>query len=214
VFKRRDRRTIWQATSDFVYPRGGWGRAFEYVKHRVRRLPDTPERIARGIWAGVFTTFTPFYGLHFVVAAIIARVMRGNLLAALMSTFFGNPLTYIPIGITSLQTGYFLLGIRGKDAHVGEQFSRAFSDLWHNFRAAFTPEVAHWDFLLTFYNDVFYPYLIGGIIPGVIAATIAYYLAVPLITAYQNRRRKALRAKLDQLRKKTPVIGDAGQNGD
>ncbi|MGB0440846.1 MAG: DUF2062 domain-containing protein, partial [Paracoccaceae bacterium] len=42
VFKRRDRRPIWQIVLDFLWPRGGWVRAFEYVKHRVRRLPDTP----------------------------------------------------------------------------------------------------------------------------------------------------------------------------
>ena len=84
--------------ADFVYPPGGWGRAFQYVKHRVRRLPDKPERIARGIWAGVFTAFTPFYGLHFIVAVLLARIMNGNMLAALTGTFFGNPLTYFPIG--------------------------------------------------------------------------------------------------------------------
>ncbi len=60
MFRRRDRRPIWQAVVQFMWPRGGWARAFHYVKHRVRRLPDSPERIARGIWAGVFTTFTPF----------------------------------------------------------------------------------------------------------------------------------------------------------
>jgi len=36
-----------------------------------------------------------------------------------------------------------------------------------------------------------------------VTATIAYYLAVPLIRAYQMRRKKVLRAKLDQLNKKT-----------
>ena len=91
VFKRRDRRSIVQIVADFVYPRGGWGRAFEYVKHRVRRLPDTPEKISRGIWAGVFTTFTPFYGLHFLVAVLIARVMRGNILASLLGHVFRQP---------------------------------------------------------------------------------------------------------------------------
>ena len=110
VFKRRERRSLGEIVGRSLYPRGGWGRAFEYVKHRVRRLPDTPEKISRGIWAGVFTTFTPFYGLHFVVAAIIARVMRGNIFAALMATFFGSPPTYIPIAIASLGTGHWMLG--------------------------------------------------------------------------------------------------------
>ena len=110
IFKRRDPKPTLRALAEFLWPRGGWTRAFHYVKHRMRRLPDSPERIARGIWAGVFTTFTPFYGLHFIVAALIGRVMRANILAALMATFFGNPLTYVPIGIAALQTGHWILG--------------------------------------------------------------------------------------------------------
>ena len=76
VFKRRDRRSPLTVVREFMWPRGGWRRAFYYVRHRVNRLPDTPEKIARGVWAGVFTTFTPFYGFHFITAAIIAWVMK------------------------------------------------------------------------------------------------------------------------------------------
>jgi len=86
---------VLRVVGEALYPRGGWARAFHYVKHRVRRLPDSPERIARGIWAGVFVTFTPLYTMHFIVAALIARLIQGNILAALMATFFGNPLTYV-----------------------------------------------------------------------------------------------------------------------
>jgi len=206
VFKRRDRRSVSQAAIDFVYPRGGWTRAFRYVQYRLRRLPDTPEKISRGIWAGVFTAFTPFYGLHFVTAGLLAIVMRGNILAALLGTFFGNPLTYVPIGVIALQTGYWLLGSRPDPAttgSVGKKFTQAFGDLWHNFVAIFTPEQAHWTFLVQFYDEVFFPYMVGGIIPGIIAATIAYLAAVPVIRAYQNRRRKALRQKLSKLRPPT-----------
>ena len=132
VFKRRDRRSPVQIASEFVYPRGGWTRAFHYVKHRVRRLPDSPERIARGIGAGVFTAFTPFYGLHFVVAAVLARLINGNILAALSGTFFGNPLTYVPIGVVCLQTGHFLLGTqfeKGDTKGLMGKFAGAIGDL-------------------------------------------------------------------------------------
>ena len=223
VFKRRDRRAIWRIVFNFFYPRGGWSRAAQYVKHRVRRLPDTPEKISRGIAAGVFTAFTPFYGLHFIIAAIIARLMRGNILAALLGTFFGNPLTYIPIAVASLGTGYWfidrpfnaaLFGI-GSDLDpdyctLGCRFGDAFRDISHNFVAMFTLEVADWHGLADFYYEVFYPYMIGGIIPGIVSAAICYYLSVPLIGAYQKRRRKLLQAKLDQLTKKAPSPDDGG----
>ncbi|MBU2992605.1 DUF2062 domain-containing protein [Octadecabacter sp. 1_MG-2023] len=216
VFRRRDRRSFWRATLELLWPRGGWGRAAQYVKHRVRRLPDTPEKISRGIWAGVFTTFSPFYGIHFFIAAFIAMAMRGNILASLMATFFGNPLTYIPIAYASLSTGHWLLGTRmkrdlleGAPGHevcrIGCQFNNAFSDLWHNFTALFTHQEMDWRGLSEFYGEVFYPYFVGGIIPGIITATIAYYISVPVIRAYQNRRRKRLRAKLAHL--KNPADG-------
>lgn len=202
VFRRRKPLTVWQAIAGFMWPKGGWGRAFEYVKHRVRRLPDTPQKIGRGIWAGVFVAFTPFYGFHFFLAAGLALLMRGNIIASILGTFFGNPLTYVPIGVASLQTGYFLLGERQERAgNVAAKFSRAFGDLWHNFKAIFTTERTRWGYLEDFYEDIFFPYMVGGIIPGIIAATICYGLSVSLVTAYQARRRKVLRAKLETLKK-------------
>ncbi len=204
VFKRRDRRSAVQVASDFVYPRGGWTRAFHYVKHRVRRLPDTPDRIARGIGAGVFAAFTPFYGLHFLVAAIGARLIKGNILAALSGTFFGNPLTYVPIGVICLQTGHFLLGTEyeeGDTQGLMGKFASAIGDLKNNFLALFTDRVADWHGLSQFYDDVFYPYMIGGIIPGVVAGVICYYLSLPLILTYQQRRRAKIKAKFEEIKR-------------
>ncbi|MEM9437860.1 MAG: DUF2062 domain-containing protein, partial [Pseudomonadota bacterium] len=68
--------------------------------------------------------------------------------------------------------------------------------------ALFTDDVARWGNLLRFWDDVFFPYLVGGIIPGVICASVCYYLSVPVIRAYQNRRRGRLRAKLAEIKQK------------
>jgi uncharacterized protein len=204
VFKRRQKRTLWDHAVEGVWPRGGWPRAIEYIKHRLRRLPDTPEKVGRGLWTGVFASFTPFFGFHFVVGLILARIIRGNYIASLMGTFFGNPLTLVPIGYLSLNTGYLLLGDRPAEGMVHalpSLFAGAGQDLWHNAMAVFGPEKAEWSRLAVFYNEVFLPYLVGGIIPGIVAATISYLLCVPLVRAYQSRRRNALREKLAQLQK-------------
>lgn len=204
MFKRRTPRSWAAAFREFLWPRSGWARAASYVGKRVRRIPDTPEKIARGVFAGVFTAFTPFYGFHFITSVIVAVIVRGNIIAALLATFFGNPLTYFPIGVVSLQTGYFLLGGREPpssgevESGLFASFAGAGADLWANFMAVFTPDRADWTRLAHFWDTVFLPYLVGGIGPGLLAGSICYWLSVPLIAAYQKRRKgrfARLRAK-------------------
>jgi uncharacterized protein (DUF2062 family) len=174
----------------------------------VRRLPDSPERIARGVWAGVFTTFTPFYAMHFVVAALIARLINGNILAALSGTFFGNPLTYVPIGIAALQTGHWMLGTEFDeelDTSLVGKVIDAGKDLTDHLFALFRDQPADWDGLHLFYDEVFFPYLVGGIVPGVITATICYMVSLPVIRAYQQHRRSRIKAKFDAIKKRAEM---------
>jgi uncharacterized protein (DUF2062 family) len=203
VFKRRDSRSILRVVAEAFWPRGGWVRAAYYVKHRMRRLPGTPEQIARGVFAGAFTVFTPFFGLHFVTAAVLAKVMRGSILAALLATFIGNPLTYVPIAYISLQTGHWMLGtsMRGElDNSIFQSFGAATGDLWHNFVAIFTEARADWGELARFYEGVFFPWMVGSIIPGILCGAVCYYLSVPVIRAYQKGRSSRLRKKMEKLR--------------
>ncbi|UWQ22891.1 DUF2062 domain-containing protein [Jannaschia sp. W003] len=203
MFKRRDRLPLWQSLLHAVWPRGGWRRAALYVKHRLRRLPDTPQKISRGICVGVFVTFTPFYGFHFVIAAALAWIVRGNVMAALLGTFFGNPLTYVPIAVVSLNLGHWMLGteLRGAvDENLFSKLAGAGDDMFWNAWHALRGEAVDWSALRVFWNDVFWPWLVGGLVPGVFAGLAAYTLAMPLITAYQKRRRGLIKAKLDAIR--------------
>ncbi len=202
MFKRRTRLTTLQAAAQFFYPRGGWTRAFSYTIHRLRRLPDRPHRIARGIFAGIFVSFSPLFGFHFVLAALVAWAIRGNILASLIATFFGNPITFPIIMSISVELGNWMLGQPGgmQIPQVVAAFSRASVELWHNITSLFTDEVAHWTSLGRFFWRVFLPYLIGGLIPGLIAGIAGYYLSLPLIGAYQKRRAKKIRARFDQVR--------------
>ncbi|MEP5152302.1 DUF2062 domain-containing protein [Planktotalea sp.] len=213
VFKRRDKRSWLRAIWEAIYPKGGWARAFHYVKHRVRRLPDSPERIARGIFAGVFVSFSPLFGLHFLAAFLLARLMNGNLFAAILSTFFGNPLTFVPIAYVSMKTGNWLTGAAGNAEHIrhgfGEVFAGAWRDLWGNLKALFTGRYTDWAGLIEFYEDVFFPYLIGGVLPGIVSGLICYYLSVPVIRAYQKRRNKGvLKQRLSNLKQKAAERAD------
>lgn len=205
VFKRRDRRSFWQTALGWLWPRTGWKRAFQYLRHRVGRLPDQPHRIARGIAAGVFVSFSPAFGLHMIGAAAIAYAMRGNVVAALLATFFGNPVSYPFIALGSMRLGHAMLGSHF-DGGIRHSFWRSFADatrdLRLNFVAMFTDAPTHWASLARFFYEIFLPYLVGGTVLGVAAGLAAYYLTLPLISAYQHRRRLRIKERLDALKAK------------
>ncbi len=202
MFKRRKKRSYSQMLADGIYPRGGWIRAASYVLHRIRRLPDPPHKIARGVAAGVFVCFTPFFGFHFVLATAISLAIQGNVLASLLATFFGNPITFPIIATVSVELGSWILGMPGGvQLHsIVREFSNASLELWANVNAMFTGEVAHWDSLILFFHRVFLPYLVGGILPGLITAAIFYFATRPVFTAYQARRIRRMKKRYEKQR--------------
>lgn len=201
MFKRRRPRSFPESVAGIIYPPGGWARASRYIAHRLRRLPDPAHKIARGIACGVFVCFTPLYGLHFLLSAGLAWMIRGNVLAALLATFFGNPLTFPIIATISVELGAWMLG---RDPvplpQIVSAFSYASVELWSNLAAIFTSEPVRWQRLAVFLDSVFWPYLVGGLLPGLVAAIVTYYVSYPFIHAYQRARIMRLKRKIERMR--------------
>jgi len=212
VFKRRNPKSILRTVAEFFWPRGGWRRAATYVLHRMRRLPDSAERIALGVAVGSFASFLPLYGLHFLTAAALAWMFRGNILAALLGTFYGNPITFPIMAVTALELGHWLLGsgamVSFSDAM--RAIGHASGEVTHNLLAIFTSQTAHWYNLADFFWQVFLPYMIGGTIIGLPSAIVIYFLHLPLIRAYQRSRKKRLRLRFEAARRRQ----QASQTGD
>src|SRR6266576_6016648 len=84
---------------------------FRATIRRLLALDDPPERTALAFSIGVFIAFSPFLGLHTILATLIAFLFRFNKLAVYGGTFINNPfLTLVPIIIASYAIGAFLLG--------------------------------------------------------------------------------------------------------
>lgn len=195
VFKRRDKPALFSRIRELLYPRRGWRRGIEYLGHRVRRLPDTPHRIALGFACGTFASFTPFFGLHIVAAAVLARVLRGNLLASIIGTAVGNPLTIPLIAWISLAIGRRILGYgaTGRDfSRISDALTQALQGTWSSVMSYFGHGEPRWSLLLPILRDIIWPYFVGGLLPGIIAAIASYYLVRPIVGAYQTRRRSRM----------------------
>ena len=191
-----------------VYPQGGFKRATQYVLHRMRRLPDSPHRIARGVFAGSMVGFLPLPGMQFIAAWLASRLVNGNLLGALLATFNTNPLTTPFFAVLAMSLGHWMLGIEKplSPEYIGMAFANAGGDLWFNIKAIFGPEHTRWDGLVQFWHEIYLPYFLGALGPGFVLSLIFYYLTIPLVTAYQkaraaksrerNERRRTLREAL------------------
>lgn len=208
---------------EMVYPRGGFRRATRYVIHRMSRLPDEPHRIARGIFAGSLIGFLPLPGLQFAAAWAAARLMRGNVLAALLGTFNTNPVTTPFFAVFAMSLGHKLLGVEAplSPEGIARAFGHAGRDLWHNFSAIFTDERMDWDGLRSFWSDIYLPYFIGALLPGILISLAAYYVTIPIVQAYQKsrdakaderrERRRKLKATLVEAAARLKIGRDAGK---
>lgn len=195
LFKRRDKQHWVETLRSYVLPRAGWKRTLIYFGHRVRRIPDSPTRIARGISFGVFTSFSPFFGFHILLALLLCKLFRGNMFAAAAGTAIGNPFTFPIIIASALKLGTFLLGTDPATTnlhHIGQDFQRVFHALWRSLKALFGVGHSQMADVWPFIVDVMLPYILGGALIGLVFAVGSFYITRPLIIAYQNIRRKKL----------------------
>ena len=84
---------------------------FRAAFRRLLAIDDPPERTALAFSIGIFIAFSPFLGLHTIMATVVAFAFRFNKVAIYTGTFINNPfLTLVPIIIVSYAIGAFFLG--------------------------------------------------------------------------------------------------------
>ena len=77
---------------------------------KVLSLDAHPGHIAAGFAAGVFISFTPFFGLHTPLAIALAFIFRINKLACITGAWVNTPLTIVPVLAASYKLGVVLQG--------------------------------------------------------------------------------------------------------
>ena len=124
-------------------------------------------------------------GLHFILAAILAAAVGGNLIASALGTFFGNPLSFPLIWLSTYNLGGVMLA-REQKSEINISLPEGF---WS--RVLTEPGLAlgqFWDIV----GPVFVPMLVGGIPLGLMFAIIAYFPVKAAVETFQERRRDRL----------------------
>lgn len=173
LFKSREKPSLPRRIRLWLWPRTAWNRSVKYVWRRLGRLSATPHAVALGCAAGVFASFTPFMGFHFIIAAVLAWLVGGNLLASALGTFFGNPITFPFIWLSTYNLGGVILmdAARSADINFKEKlFTSSLDTLW----------------------PLIKPMLAGGVPLGVVFGLAMYFPVRAAVASYQERRRERL----------------------
>jgi len=185
LFRRRHGTTHLQRLLAFLWPQRGLQRGWRYLWHRMRRISATPHNIALGVAIGAFVSFTPFIGLHFLLAGVIALALGGNIVASALGTAVGNPLTFPFIWLASYNLGALLLGHSQRTSisieHPDDMIGLLFSDpgaFWRALWSAIDPYVV--------------PMTVGSIPLGLACGLALYFVVRSGATGYQHRREARL----------------------
>ena len=206
MFRRRIPLTRLRQIRSVIWPERGFRRLFAYLFQRVVRLPGTSGSIAIGVASGVAASFLPFIGLHFLIAALLALLLRGNVLASAIGTFFGNPWTFLFIWVSDYRLGLWLLQQSGHgDQFVAlnlQQLAEVMTVFMHFF--TFSGGV-DWQQVAGPFEQVFLPMTIGGTVLAIVSWVVAFVLCYYSFEWWRAHRAKRLAnaSKLVKSRKKT-----------
>jgi len=185
IFKRRTPPTFAQQLRVMVWPRHSWGRSLRYIALRLMRVRATPHQLALGFSLGVFAAITPLVGIQMLIAGIAALALHASFTAAMLGTFFGNPLTWALVWPATYSAGCFLLGVPAA-IHTGDLANRlgAFWDsVWQ-----FSPDTIAAGFKLVWpYVE---PMLMGTLPIGTAIALVCYLGCKRAAVAHQRRRNR------------------------
>jgi uncharacterized protein (DUF2062 family) len=82
----------------------------DYVRIIIHQR-EAPEAVALGICIGLFVGFSPLYGLQMILALLLALILHGSKIAAMLTVWITNPLTVIPIYSLTYWLGVRLLSM-------------------------------------------------------------------------------------------------------
>lgn len=183
LFSSRKCSNLTKKVRKAIYPQLGLRRAARYHLHRLSRISATPHSIALGFATGTFISFTPLVGFHLLLAAAIAFLLRGNIVASAVGTLVGNPLTFPFIWLATYNLGAALLGERLRSEVEIAGFNGG--DL-----LATSDPLTWFERLRESLSPVFWPMMAGGVPLGILAGAICYWIVRFSTRTLQSQRKR------------------------
>ena len=107
-FGRKKKKRLIISIYNFTKIFFAFSRTKKYISLSIKRIKGTPQALSLGLATGIAISFTPFIGLHALLAIFISWVIGGSMAAALIGTLFGNPWTFPFIWYFTFEIGQFI----------------------------------------------------------------------------------------------------------
>lgn len=143
-------------------------RLISYYKLRLARLPASSYAISSGFACGSMVSFTPLLGLHFILAVVFAFLIRGNIIAALLGTVVGNPLTFPFIWGLIYNVGIYFFPQEKTDMELEISYHMIINQTY----------------------EIFVPMLIGGALLALPIWLITYIVTYSFVSSYKKSKNK------------------------
>ncbi len=181
MFNRRKKPPLYGRIREFIWPSSGWNRSSRYIFHRVARIPGSSYSIAAGFACGAAISFTPFVGLHFILSAALAWILRANIIASAIGTAVGNPWTFPFIWYWIHSLGNWMGASVEVNNHATTNYSSFFGKLLD---ATLSLD---FNYILETAWPIFWPMFVGSI-PTSIAVWFIFYLPLKyMVSSYKSR---------------------------
>ncbi|BAI81161.1 conserved hypothetical protein [Deferribacter desulfuricans SSM1] len=139
------------------------------LQYRIKKLFEvnrTASIIALSSAIGVFIGFSPYLGLHTVLAIAIAYVFNLPIYPLILGAYITNPITFIFIYAFCYKVGLWLTDINTKISIDWNHLT------WHD--------------LFTNVKGMLIPFFVGTHVVGVIASIMAYCLVYFVLKKYRG----------------------------
>jgi len=147
-------------------------RLSRYSYLRVVRIKAPAESIALGLALGVFAGTLPFLSLQMAIAVVLALLLRGNIKAAALGTWWSNPFNWAIIFPLLYMLGKVFVPVDVAPLNIHEFLNLPLLELLQR----------SWKWLLIT--------PLGGFIAGIPLAVGTYFIALRAVLIYHDRRAK------------------------
>ncbi len=160
----------------------------KFFYFKIMRTSGSPEYIARGVAAGIFISFFMPNMFQTIPALLLAFLVRGAKIPAMLATWLSNWGTAVVIYPIQCYVGSLLIFSPMSYREVAENVKQAFHGM----------KEMDFEQFRQLGQELTVAFLAGGLLFGIAAAIPCYFLTLKLVREFQERRKARKKNKKDK----------------